>query len=88
MVFTSRFFDPLIWYLADAVMHNFDNSYGDGDVYGNGKGGSFGRGFSDVEGNFYGDSYGDGNGDGCFYGYRCHSGYGYAYGYARSVRHF
>jgi hypothetical protein len=57
-------FDPLLWYVADAVMHGFGS--GNGNGYGNGRGNSYGYGygFGDAWGHGYG--YGDGDRGGDF----------------------
>ena len=83
-------FDPLLWYVADAVMHDFGNRYGDGFSYGNGKGGSFGYGYQQLHGDAYGDGYGDGDGSGYGYGYHCGSGDGsyHAYGHVKYLPSF
>jgi hypothetical protein len=70
------FFDPLVWYMADAVMQGRvsfvtrENHFGDGEGYGDNEGGGNGSGYCYTYGHYsptgrgYGYSYGEATGNG------------------------
>ena len=71
---SNPFFDPLVWYMADAVIHSegviYYPYYGNGHSYGNRYGNCYGAGallthYGDGQG--YGDGHGDGRGKGTGY---------------------
>ena len=67
---SNPYFDPLVWYVADAVMHGF--GYGINPTFYYGNGSSYTYGHENGNGYGYGPSvswlYGNGKGYGSFYG--------------------
>jgi hypothetical protein len=96
VAFTSKFFDPLVWYVADAVMQGTGKCRGDRHTNSIAKSDSVGHGagYGDplCEGEPSGSGYGSesGNGLGSGYGTSRGNGNGYSYSYlkTRNVRHF